>query len=155
MPAKATAAEAIRDLLIDCGLFDSLDANELLIAARYFNIDEAASGATIFEEGDPGTFMCILCRGMVSVLKANAEDERVEIARLRPGRPFGEMAVLDGERRSATCIAHSDCLLLTLSRACLERMLQEAPKIAAKLIRAIAIALSKRLRLADGRLVDH
>jgi len=65
------------------------------------------------------------------------------------------MAVLDGERRSATCIAATDCVLLTLSKDSLDRMLEETPRNAAKVIRAVAVALSKRLRMADGKLVDY
>jgi len=155
MQHKVTAAEAIRDMLADSGLFDRLQGNELLVASRYFNVDQVSAGERIFQEGDPGTFMCILHCGTVSVVKTNADGEPVEVARLRQGRPFGEMAVLDGERRSASCLAHVDCLLLTLSRDSLERLLNESPKVAAKLIRAIAVSMSKRLRLADGRLVDQ
>ena len=71
---------------------------------------------------------------------------------LRKGRAFGEMAVLDGERRSASCLAASDCQLLSLGKDSLEKMLNDAPKIAAKIIRALAVSLSKRLRMADGQL---
>lgn len=154
MAQKSTAAEAIRDMLVDCGLFDQLQCNDLLIAARYFGVDELTAGELIFSEGDAGTFMCILYAGAVAVTKDNADDKPVTVARLRAGWPFGEMAVLDGERRSASCIAHSDCILLTLSRDSLDRMLCEAPRTAALLIRALAVSMSKRLRLADGKLVN-
>ena len=74
------------------------------------------------------------------------------MATLRSGRAFGEMAVLDGERRSASCVAASNCQLLNLGKDSLEKMLNDAPKIAAKIIRALAVSLSKRLRMADGQL---
>ena len=77
----------------------------------------------------------------------------MEIAVLRRGRAFGEMAVLDGERRSASCIAATDCQLLNLGRDALEKMLDEAPRVAAKIIRALATSLSKRLRMVDGQLL--
>jgi CRP-like cAMP-binding protein len=65
------------------------------------------------------------------------------------------MAVLDGERRSATCIAATECTMLILSKDSLEKMILETPRIAAKVIRAIAVSLSRRLRMADGKLVDY
>jgi len=85
------------------------------------------------------------------VRKTDGNGAQVEIATLRKGRAFGEMAVLDGERRSATCVAASDCQLLTLGKDALEKMLNEAPRIAARIIRALAVALSKRLRMQDGQ----
>ena len=50
-------------------------------------------------------------------------------------------------------MAASDCQLLNLGKDSLEKMLNDAPKIAAKIIRALAISLSKRLRMADGQLL--
>ncbi|MFB4392263.1 MULTISPECIES: cyclic nucleotide-binding domain-containing protein [unclassified Pseudomonas] len=141
----------IRDMLLDCGLFDSLPPADCLSAAGYFSLASMSEGETIFQEGDAGTFMCILHRGVVSVRKTDGSGAQVEIATLRKGRAFGEMAVLDGERRSASCVAASDCQLLTLGRDSLDKMLNEAPRIAARIIRALAVALSRRLRMQDGQ----
>ncbi|GFM50892.1 cyclic nucleotide-binding domain-containing protein [Pseudomonas capsici] len=146
---------AIRDMLLDCGLFDTLLPADYLTVAGYFSISDIQEGQSIFNEGDAGTFMCIIDRGTVSVQKLNPEGQQVEIATLRRGRAFGEMAVLDGERRSASCIAASDCQLLNLGKDSLDKMLEEAPKIAAKIIRALAISLSRRLRMVDGQLLSQ
>lgn len=146
---------AIRDMLLDCGLFDTLLPGDFFTVAGYFSITDIDKGETIFAEGDAGTFMCIIHQGTVSVQKLAADDQQVEIAVLRRGRAFGEMAVLDGERRSASCIAATSCQLLNLGRDSLDKMLEDAPKIAAKIIRALAISLSKRLRMVDGQLLSQ
>ena len=143
----------IRDWLMDCGLFDQLLPADFVAAAGYFSISSIAEGEEIFHEGDAGSFMCILHSGQVAVQKSTGDGHPVTVATLRSGRAFGEMAVLDGERRSATCVAASDCQLLNLGKDSLEKMLNDAPKIAAKIIRALAISLSKRLRMADGQLL--
>jgi len=145
----------IRDMLMDCGLFNQLLPADCQAAAGYFSISSVTKGEEIFHEGDAGTFMCIIHNGNVNVQKDNEAGQPVVIATLRAGRAFGEMAVLDGERRSASCVAASDCQLLNLGKDSLEKMLNEAPKIAAKIIRAIAIALSKRLRMVDGQLLSQ
>ncbi|MES2819977.1 MAG: cyclic nucleotide-binding domain-containing protein [Pseudomonadota bacterium] len=155
MPEPAHLIGAIRDMLMDCGLFATLLPAEAHTAAGYFSISRIERDAVIFHEGDAGTFMCILHQGSVSVRKTTSSEQTVEFATLRPGRAFGEMAVLDGERRSATCVAATECTLLILARDSLDKMLQDAPRPAAKVIRAIAVALSKRLRMADGQLVDR
>lgn len=138
---------------MDCGLFLALTPAEFSTAAGYYSISGIDKGEAIFNEGDAGTFMCIIHSGTVSVHKLNAEGQSVETAILRSGRTFGEMAVLDGERRSASCIAASSCTLLNLGKDSLDKMLNEAPKVAAKIIRAIAIAMSKRLRMMDGQVL--
>jgi len=99
--------------------------------------------------------MCIIHSGTVSVRKLNNDGQLIEIANLRKGRAFGEMAVLDGERRSASCIAATPCCLLSLGKDSLDKMLNDAPRIAAKIIRSIAVALSKRLRMVDGQLLSQ
>ncbi|HUE93706.1 cyclic nucleotide-binding domain-containing protein [Pseudomonas sp.] len=155
MSDSSTLINEIRDMLLDCGLFNSLQASDLLCAAGYFSISRCEQNEVICNEGDAGSFMCIIHFGAVSVLKTNSNGDAIEIAKLRRGRAFGEMAVLDGERRSASCVAISECNLLILSKDSLDKMLQDAPKTAAKVIRSIAVAMSKRLRMTDGQLVEQ
>ena len=142
-------------MLTDCAMFNDFPAADLQSAARYFSTSKVDQGNVIFSEGDSGTFMCIINSGDVSVLKGDSNDKNIEIAKLHKGRVFGEMAALDGEKRSASCIAATDCVLLTLSKDSIDKMLLEAPKTAAKVIRAVAVSLSRRLRMADGKLIDH
>lgn len=155
MPEKSATLNELGDMLAECDLFREFDYAEISLAAHYFNFIEIEKGGAIFQEGDPGAFMCIVYSGKVSVLKINQDFEKVEIAILQAGRSFGEMAVLDGERRSATCIAATECNLLTLSKDSLDRMLLDVPATAAKVVRAVAVSLSRRLRIADGKLVDR
>jgi len=145
----------IRDMLMDCGLFNTLLPADFQAAAGYFSISTIEQGQEIFKEGDAGSFMCIIHSGTVSVRKLNNDGQSIEIANLRKGRAFGEMAVLDGERRSASCIAATPCCLLNLGKDSLDKMLNDAPRIAAKIIRSIAVALSKRLRMVDGQLLSQ
>ena len=154
MPEKSALINEIRDMISNCDMFNMLLPAELQAVASYFSTSKIPKGKIIFREGDPGTFMCIIDSGTVSVFKANAENKNVQIATLSKGRAFGEMAVLDGERRSAMCSTETDCELLILSKDSLDKMLHDSPKVAAKVIRMIAISLSRRLRMADGKLVN-
>ena len=155
MSSHSALLEEIGSMLIDCELFTHLSPAELRAAAHYFSISKIEEGEAIFEEGDLGTFMCIVESGNISVLKENHDGDQVVVAKLGHGRAFGEMAVLDGERRSATCEAAEDSILLTLSQEALDKMLEEHPRVGAHIIRAIAISLSRRLRMAVGQLVDY
>lgn len=155
MLEQSSMLDEIRDMLLNSTLLNNFPPAEILSAARYFSINYIGKDEVIFHEGDIGTFMCLIAEGSVSVQKANQEEENIELAILPKDRTIGEMAVLDGERRSASCIAATDCTLLMLSRDSLEKMILETPRIAAKVIRAIAVSLSRRLRMADGKLVDY
>lgn len=155
MHENSSLVGEIAEMLMECSLFNDFPSAELRSVARHFGASKVGKGEVIFNEGDAGTFMCIVNSGDVSVLKSDSAGNRIEIAVLRNGRVFGEMAALDGERRSATCVAATGCTLLTLSKTSLDKMSLEVPKVAAKVIRALAVSLSRRLRMADGRLVDH
>ncbi len=152
---ESSASKKLGGILLDCDLFSSFDRLEIETIAPYFKLLEIDKDDAVFREGDPGTFMCIVNSGKVSILKTRFDGTVVEIATLHEGRPFGEMAVLDGERRSATCVAATQCILLTLSKDALDSMILHAPAIAARVVRVVAVSLSKRLRLADGQLVDR
>lgn len=155
MPVHSSLLDEIRDMLLNSPLLSSMPAAEILSAARYFSLNHAVQDDVTFSEGDMGTFMCLIIEGNISVQKSNLEGDNIELANLPKGRTVGEMAVLDGERRSATCVAATDSSLLILSKDSREKMIIESPTIAAKVIRAIAISLSRRLRMADGKMVDY
>lgn len=155
MSSHSALLEEISSMLIDCDLFNHLAPAELRAAAHYFGVSKIAAGEDIFSEGDVGSFMCVVHDGSIAVIKSNQNEEQVQVATLGPGRAIGEMAVLDGEHRSATCRAATDSVLLTLSKEALDKMLEEHPRIAAHVIRAISVSLSRRLRMAVGQLVDH
>ena len=155
MATPSALLEEISSMLIDCDLFNHLPPAELRAAAHYFGVSKIAKDEVIFNEGDIGTFMCVVQSGSISVIKANQNEELVEMVTLGHGRAFGEMAVLDGERRSASCSAVEDSILLTLSKEAMDKMLDEHPRMAARIIRTIAVSLSRRLRMAVGQLVDH
>ena len=61
-------------------------------------------GAVVFEEGDPGSRMYVIQSGDVRILKRVGARE-IELARLGAGEAFGEMALLEGQPRSATAIS--------------------------------------------------
>jgi CRP-like cAMP-binding protein len=149
-----TYLDELIGMLAECNMFDAFSSTELRSAAPFFNLEDIEAGNTLFREGDSGTYMGIIHSGKISVMKADGNNRKVQVALLGANKTFGEMAVLDGERRSATCVAKSNCTLLTLSREALDRMSEESPKIAAKVIRAVAVSLSRRLRIMDFQLAN-
>lgn len=143
----------IADILDGLDLFSGFSYGELKIIGRYLRHDTKQAGEVIFNEGDPGSFMLILAEGRVSVFKGGESGTHLLSYEGR-GRFLGEMALLDREPRSATCKADTACTMLTLDHSALDRMADDAPLLAYRFMRCLALLLSRRLRKTSGMLVE-
>ncbi len=84
----------------------------------------------------------IIVSGSVNVSVFSSEGKQVILATLRSGEFFGEMAILDGEPRSASVVAAEPCKLIMLYRKSFLEILQKYPKISI----AMLVEMSRRLR---------
>ena len=118
-----------------------LDLNELAKVSRLFEALDAqgrhallalshrvhfATGQVICREGDPGGEFFVIAKGEVRIT-AEALGGEKEIARLGHGQFFGEMAVLNGDRRSATCTAATEVELAAFPSAAVEEIFARYP----------------------------
>ncbi|MEI7428823.1 MAG: cyclic nucleotide-binding domain-containing protein [Betaproteobacteria bacterium] len=146
--------QAIVDAMECCPLFQDWDSERIDKFSHFLKLEQYGIGQIVFEEGEPGNFMGVVASGKLSVRKFNSSDAQIELAKIYPARIFGEIALLDHERRSATVVALEDSSVLILTSLSLERLAEEVPPLALAFVKKIAIYLSKRMRTADGRLVD-
>lgn len=110
------------------------------------------AGAWVFREGDLGAEMFIIAEGQVSIL-AEEDPEEPPLAVLGPGDFFGEMAVLEGEVRSASARAITPCELLVIDGSTFEQMIRTDPEIAIRMMRKLAHRL--RTMLAEEERQDR
>lgn len=150
----STFRDALCEALSENPLFADLRWAELKTIAGFMQGYRAEAGSTIFEEGESGTYLCLLLEGQVDVVKENHDGERRVVASLGPGKTFGEMAVIDGERRSATALAAQASQLAILTRGNFDRLLADFPALASHLVLRLARVMSQRLRVVSGQLVD-
>lgn len=115
-------------------------------AAEIYGRDFPA-GAVVFEEGDPGSRMYVIRSGEVRILKRVGARE-IELARLGAGEAFGEMALLEGQPRSATAIVASPARILEIDEAAFADLVRRNGEIALRLLRR----LSARLREANRQI---
>ena len=111
------------------------------------------SGRLLFREGDPGDSCFILVRGQVDVT-LKVRQQRHLLAQLSPGRMFGQVSLVAGEPRSATCTIRRDALLAQLNREACERLLSTRAPVALKFLAALNRGLTEALRIADRRLMQ-
>jgi hypothetical protein len=100
-------------------------------------------GESIFKDGDYGDYMLVIAKGNVKIHK----DEKV-ITELGEGACFGEMAILDGEPRSADATALSDCIMFKISQRDFSQVLSSQQEI----MNGIILTLTKRLRETTQKL---
>ena len=99
-------------------------------------------GARIFAQGDPGDALLGLIAGQVRISATTPAGKEVFLNIMEPGDSFGEIGVLDGEARTASAAALTDCELFVIRRRDLLEALERDPKLATHLI----ALLCRRLR---------
>jgi small-conductance mechanosensitive channel/CRP-like cAMP-binding protein len=133
---RATAGSARREALLrletvlqTIDIFRPLVDGELHFAAERFQHTHYAADETIIAEDVPGDSFFIIARGEVEIGRQQRESRRV-IARLGEGQFFGEMALLTGQRRTATVVAATDVELFVIDKRGFQDILTHNPKIA-------------------------
>ena len=129
--------------------------NEIESIAKYLYISKAAKGSTIFNEGTRNAEMYLIVEGSVTVVKEDVSSHGKVLSVITKGKVIGEMALFDGQPRSAKVIANDDTTMLVLSRGNLDRFIDDIPKLAAKLLLKLGALISYKLRMTSGILVDY
>jgi CRP/FNR family cyclic AMP-dependent transcriptional regulator len=142
------------DSLSRSPLFRDWSWEELDTLSSYMAGYRAKSSDVLFEEGDDGDAMGLLLTGQIEVRKNDAAGVAQFVTHIVAGRTFGEMAAIDGEKRSASCIATEPCVLALLPKAQFERILSVNEALGIKLLLRLTRLLSERLRQVNGALVD-
>jgi len=99
-----------------------------------------APGETVFSEGEPGDALYVVQSGEIDLVRRGAGGPRL-LARVGAGEFFGELAVVEGARRSARAVAVGEARVLRLDRATLEALCVGQPEVAIRLIRGLAARL--------------
>jgi CRP/FNR family transcriptional regulator, cyclic AMP receptor protein len=136
---------ATLEILAEVPLFGGLTPEEIRNLGALLRRRRYAKGEVIFHEGDAGTELYIIESGEVKIVLGSAEGQEVVIGLLGRGDFFGELALLDGEPRSANAVAREACDLFLLGRKDFLQFLVDEPQVAVTLL----AVLSRRLRQTD------
>jgi len=146
-------APQMHALIPKCPLLENFSQPEVLLLAHFMEVYRAAPGAEVIREGDGGDFMLMLLEGRIEVHKRDRWNTQQLLAAVESGRTLGEMSMIDGEPRFATCIAAEPCLIAVLDRESLARIIVEQPLLGAKVLMELVLMLSHRLRATSQRLL--
>ena len=149
-----TAGLAARLLIAPTALMQ-LTPKEAMIVVSYMSPLQIPRGTRFIKEGNKTdtAYMVLLLEGEVTVENITvSRSEPVTVTVLGPGSLIGEMGLVDGEARLASCTATTAVRCANLTRAALEKLTANDPATAAKLILAIALRIAERLRDTTGKL---
>jgi CRP-like cAMP-binding protein len=152
---KPVLAARAADLLRTPNAMLQLNAEEAACVVAQMLLIHYPPRATVLREGDSmhSNYLLLLLDGDVSVDTLGGQEQGgVAIGVVGAGSIIGEMALLDGAPRSATCVAVSAVQAAGLSRQGLQKLIDEHPKVAAKLLIGLATRISDRLRALGEQL---
>ena len=144
----APSTEETAGLLGRVPAFAELGDEDLARVAEVAIPRSFAAHDVIFREGDDSSTCYVVQAGHARALREHPDGRQITLATFGPGDIFGELAMFDDERRSATVQATDDLATIAVPGADMRRLLGRHPEIAVKLV----IALGRRLRAANERL---
>lgn len=154
-PAASNLRERAARLLMAATPFSQLGLEDALVVIDAMEPAFVNVGTVLMEEGQTRDtdYMALLLEGDLRAESgAGVPGEEVVMSVLGPGHLIGEMGVLDGSPRSATCVALSDLKLAVLPRDALMRLVDSHPAVASRLLLAVCKGMSDRLRESNRRL---
>lgn len=152
MDAKAnkTGRDDRRAALLACPLFQAFRAEELDEVLRLSVDRRVPRGQVIFQKGDEGSSMMAVLRGRVRISSVSAEGREVTLNVINQGEVFGELALLDGQPRSADATAQETTDLVVVERRLFLPFLRSNEEIYPRLL----AVLCARLRQTSSALED-
>ena len=131
------------DFLKSVNIFSDLSESELNSIQEICKTRKYPKNSMIILEEEMGDVVFIVMSGTVKITRVNDEGKEVILAMLGSGEVFGEMAILDGESRSANALSQENCEVVTINREDFLNLLKTNNKVSLNLMTEFAIRLRK------------
>lgn len=132
-------------------LFKGFNQDELKALCHYMQCYAAPRDYVLLEEGEQGDFLLLILTGTVNVLKIMPSHGIKQIAEVGSGASLGELSLIDGRPRFASCITASPTDFAVLTRDALNEILIHYPRLANKLLLVLLQIMSLRMRETSDR----
>lgn len=140
--------KALSETLAAIGFFQALAPEELERVAALGAVRSYPPSTVLFHEGEEGDCLYVVLEGRVEVYREDSRGERTVVARFARGDYFGELALIDGARRSATVVTEIPCTLFLMGRDQFLGFISRSPPLLSRLL----AELSGRIRETTKRL---
>jgi CRP/FNR family cyclic AMP-dependent transcriptional regulator len=144
----ATRSSEVVELLARVPVFATLEQSDLERIAQLAVPRHFQPGQAVFREGDQSDTCYIVREGHARAVRSHGDGRTITLATFGPGDIFGELAMFEDERRSATVEAIEPISVVAVLGPDMRRLMTEHPEISTRLV----IALGRRLRETNERL---
>jgi CRP-like cAMP-binding protein len=122
-------------------IFCDLESEAFDQLCRYAKHTTLKRGATLFSKGDPGNSLCAVISGTVKMSISSPDGRSAIFNLIGPGEIFGEIAVLDGQPRTADATANTNCEIFVIDRREFLPFVRSHPELAMKFIELLCAKL--------------
>ena len=122
-------------------IFCDLESEAFDQLCRYAKHTTLKRGATLFSKGDPGNSLCAVISGTVKMSISSPDGRSAIFNLIGPGEIFGEIAVLDGQSRTADATANTNCEIFVIDRREFLPFVRSHPELAMKFIELLCAKL--------------
>lgn len=133
--------------------FEGFNPSDLAGIARHMHCYRAPEGAEIIREGEAGEFVLLLLEGKIEILKQSARGVPQRIGIVTAGETVGEMSLVDGAPRFASCSALEPVKFAVLDRHDLDQIFTSNPQLGITILSGLLRLLNQRLRETGKQLV--
>ena len=135
--------------------FEDFTRENIIQLSQFMHVYRAEPGETIIKEGETDDYMLFILEGLINIIKSDSAGEPRSMAEVGPGAILGEMSMIDGEPRFATCIAIDATIFSVFSRDSMVKIIMEEPALGAKILIKLVTLLSQRLRETSSSLLHY
>ena len=135
--------------------FAEFSREDISFLAGYMDVYRAQPGEVIIREKDSGDYMLLIIEGEVDILKKGLRMEQQHMTSVGPGMTLGEMSMIDGEPRFATCLATQTTTFAVLTRDNMAKIILDHPELGSKILVKLVSMLSLRLRQTSAKLLKY
>jgi CRP-like cAMP-binding protein len=128
-------------------LFAGLSPEVIEELAAGSRVRRYPAGQVIWSEGDPGDALLILEEGQLRIFRMGLDGQESVLAVIEPPATIGELALLDGEPRSATVVAQRAVTVRFVPRQTFRQLLAREPSMVYELLKTLA----RMVRASDER----
>ncbi len=140
-----TEKSELEEVLLSMPPFKNLNNKNIKLLMKVLHNRIYAANEYVFFQGDPGIGLYLIIRGEILITE-EMNGERFDLSLLTRGDFFGELALLDDEKRSASAIALKDSQLAVIFKPDLDEFVETHSKDGIKILRGLSQIVATRLR---------
>lgn len=151
----STMVQQIFEMIGHSKFFADFTREDVDRLTGFMQVYRANAGQEIIHEGDVNDYMLLIIEGRVEIVKTDSQGNHRPMTAVGPGATLGEMSMIDGEPRFATCIAVDSTTFSVLSRDSMVKIILEEPGLGSKILIKLVTLLSQRLRSTSANLLHY